>query len=86
VRQACQFTQFPTANKRYNTDLTITGTVTALDGALTIDYTVDQVNKDPWNALLGFNWDINKKLSWSAEYNGFVGSRDAFITTINWRF
>jgi hypothetical protein len=68
------------------TDLTISGTVTGLDGALTIDYVVEQSNKDRWNALLGFNWDINKKLSWSAEYNGFVGSRDAFITSINWRF
>jgi hypothetical protein len=68
------------------TDLTITGTVSALDGALTIDYKVDQINRDRWNALLGFNWDINKKLAWSAEYNGFMGSRDAFITSINWRF
>jgi hypothetical protein len=68
------------------TDLTITGTVSALDGALTIDYKVDRINRDRWNALLGFNWDINKKLAWSAEYNGFMGSRDAFITSINWRF
>ncbi|MCP4047483.1 MAG: hypothetical protein GY732_16015 [Gammaproteobacteria bacterium] len=29
---------------------------------------------------------INKKLSWTAEYNGFTGSRDTFITSINWRF
>ncbi len=29
---------------------------------------------------------ISKKLSWTAEYNGFTGSRDTFITSINWRF
>ena len=56
------------------------------DRTLSFDYIIDQENKDKWHLLLGFNWDINKRLSWSAEYNGFIGSRDAFITSINWRF
>jgi hypothetical protein len=64
-------------------DLTVVGTV-AYEG-LTIDYTVEQENKDPWNALVGFNWDINKHVSWAVEYNGFIGSRDAFITSVVWR-
>ena len=67
-------------------DLTVSGTVTTPDGLLVIDYTIDQSNKDNWNALLGFNWDINKRLSWSAEYDGFVGSRDAVITSISWKY
>jgi len=67
-------------------DLTVSGTVTTPNGLLEIDYTIDQSNKDPWNALIGFNWDINKRLSWSLEYNGFVGSRDAFITSFGWSF
>ena len=64
-------------------DLTVAGSV-AYEG-LTIDYTIEQENKDPWNALVGFNWDINKRVSWAVEYNGFVGSRDAFITSVVWR-
>jgi hypothetical protein len=53
---------------------------------LEIDYIIDQKNKDSWNALLGFNWDINKRLSWSLEYDGFIGSRDAFITSFSWKY
>jgi hypothetical protein len=67
-------------------DFTVTGQVSTPDGLLTIDYTIDQSNKDRWNALLGFNWDINRHLSWSAEYNGFTGSREALISSISWRF
>lgn len=69
-----------------NSDLSIDGTAETPDGLLSFDYIIDQKNKDKWNALLGFNWDINRRLSWSAEYDGFIGSRDAFITSINWRF
>jgi hypothetical protein len=67
-------------------DLTVSGTETTPDGLLVIDYTIDQRNKDNWNALLGFNWDINKRLSWAAEYDGFSGSREAFITSISWKY
>jgi len=69
-----------------NTDLTVDGTAETPDGLLRFDYIIDQENKDKWNALIGFNWDINRRLSWSAEYNGFVGSREAVITSINWKF
>ena len=71
-----------------DSDLTIDGLfeIDLPEGTLSFDYIIDQENKDKWNALLGFNWDINKRLSWSAEYNGFIGSRDAIITSINWRF
>jgi len=69
-----------------NSDLTIDGLFETPDGLLQFDYIIDQENEDKWNALLGFNWDINKRLSWSAEYNGFIGSRDAIISSINWKF
>lgn len=69
-----------------DTDLTVNGYTETGDGLLRFDYIIDQENKDKWNALIGFNWDINKRLSWSAEYDGFIGSRNAFITSINWRF
>lgn len=66
-------------------DLTVDGQVSTPDGLLTIDYTVEQQNADRWNTLLGFNWDFNKHISLAAEYNGFTGSREAFITSIVWR-
>ena len=53
---------------------------------MTFDYLIDQQNKDSWNAVLGFNWDINRNLSWSLEYNGFVGSRTAWISSLVWRY
>ena len=53
---------------------------------ITFDYTVQQENKDPWNLLFGFNWDLNKQFSWSMEYDGFIGSREAFIASVTWRF
>lgn len=68
------------------TDLTVDGTAQTPGGEIVFDYIIDQENKDKWNALLGFNWDINKRLSWSAEYNGFTGSRDAFISSLSWKY
>jgi len=69
-----------------NSDLTVDGLATAPGVDLTFDYIIDQKNKDEWNALVGFNWDINRNLSWSLEYNGFVGSRTAWISSMVWRF
>lgn len=66
------------------TELTITGQVSTPDELLIIDYTIDQRNADRWNLLLGANWDLSKHWSWSVEYNGFIGSREAFITSISW--
>ena len=47
---------------------------------------IEQKNKDRWTVVLGGNWDISKRWSVSAEYNGFVGSRDSFITSLVRRF
>ena len=69
-----------------DSNITAAGNVSTPDGLLSIDYTIEQENKDKWNAVVGFNWDINRNFSWSAEYNGWTGSRDAFISTIGWRF
>jgi hypothetical protein len=55
-------------------------------GGGTIDYTITETSKDPWNLLLGFNWDFNRRLSWSLEYNGFIGSREATISNFVVRF
>lgn len=53
---------------------------------LQVDYRIDQKNKDEWNILLGYNWDITRYWSWMAEYNGFIGSREAFITSMTYRY
>jgi hypothetical protein len=67
-------------------ELTVTGQVSTPDGLLVIDYTVDQENKDNWNLVTGVNWDINKRWSLAAEYNGFIGSREAVIISLGTRF
>ena len=50
----------------------------------TIDYKITQENKDKWNGLVGFNWDISRKWSASAEA-GFGGSRSNFISSFTFR-
>ena len=67
-------------------EFTVTGTVSTPEGNLVIDYTIEQSNKDRWNLLLGYNWDFNKRWSWFLEYDGFIGSREAFITSVTRRF
>lgn len=67
-----------------HTELTITGRVGVEN--FTIDYTVEQENQDRWNLLVGGNWDINKRFSIAAEYNGFIGSRDAVFLSLGFRF
>ena len=51
----------------------------------TLTYRISQRNKDRWNALLGFNWDMNKTWSVLAE-GGFGGSRENFIAGVTYRF
>lgn len=51
----------------------------------TVDFLITQTNKDKWNLLLGFNWDINKNWSLQGE-SGFGGSRDSFISSMTYRF
>jgi hypothetical protein len=68
-----------------DSDLNVSGNV-ALEGLLDIDYRIEQQNKDKWNAVVGFNWDFNRRWSWSAEYNGFAGSRDAVISSVGFRW
>jgi hypothetical protein len=67
-------------------ELTVEGNVSAPSGLLDVAYTIEQSNTDRWNLLLGGNWDITKRWSWHMEYNGFIGSRDAFITSLVRRF
>jgi len=51
----------------------------------TLAFRISQRNKDRWNALLGFNWEMNKAWSVMAEA-GFGGSRENFIAGVTYRF
>ncbi len=67
-------------------ELEVEGSVDVPGVDLSIDYTIEQKNDDRWNGVIGFNWDISKRWAWTAEYNGIWGSREAFITSVNYRF
>ena len=68
-----------------NSDLTVDGTFEIPD-VVVFDYIIDQENKGKWNAVLGFNWDINKRWSLTMEYDGFIGSRDLYLMSLTRRF
>ena len=51
----------------------------------TIDFNINQRNKDKWNLLLGFNWDISKQWSVMLE-SGFGGSRQNLVSGVTYRF
>jgi hypothetical protein len=51
----------------------------------TVDFSITQRNKDKWNALLGFNWDVDSNWAVQAEA-GFGGSRESFISSATYRF
>jgi hypothetical protein len=69
-----------------NSDLTATGSLAVPETDVTIDYTVDQSNKDKWAGIVGANWDINSRWSLMVEYNGFFGSRESVFASVGWRF
>jgi len=51
----------------------------------TLSFRINQQNKDRWNSLIGFNWEMNKAWSVMAEA-GFGGSRENFIAGVTYRF
>lgn len=61
------------------------GDVPGVGPSLTIDYTIRQRNKDRWNYLVGFNWELNKAWSLQAEV-GFGGSRSNAIASATYRW
>lgn len=65
---------------------TISGTLKVPQTDILMDYRVKQRNKDRWNLVTGFNWDVSPRLTWSAEYNGFIGSRESVVSSLIVRF
>ena len=50
-----------------------------------VDYSIRQRNKDRWNYLVGFNWDVRRWFSLHCEA-GFGGSRQNWIGSATFRF
>lgn len=69
-----------------DSELTVTGRVALPDDLVSIDYIIEQENTGKWNGVIGFNWDITRRWSLAAEYNGFFGSRKAYIASLTWRY
>ncbi|MGB5243755.1 MAG: hypothetical protein WBN19_14825 [Lutimonas sp.] len=68
-----------------------TDVLTSVDGALsngetaTVQYTLEKRPKDMWNFIVGSQLQINKHWMLRAEY-GFLGSRQQFMTGLQYRF
>ena len=52
---------------------------------LALDYKIDQTNKDKWNYLIGFNWNLSDRWGAQAEA-GFGGSRSNLISSLTYRY
>jgi hypothetical protein len=65
--------------------------LTTLDGALstagssTVQYSLEKAPSDMWNFIIGSQYQYNKHIMLRAEY-GFLGSREQFLTSIQYRF
>jgi hypothetical protein len=51
----------------------------------TVQYSMDKRPKDPWNFIVGSQFQLNKHLMLRAEY-GFTGSRTQFMAGLQYRF
>ena len=62
-----------------------------IDGALndeeeaTVQYSLNKRPKNMWNFIIGAQFQLNKHFMWRAEY-GFLGSRQKFMTGLQYRF
>lgn len=80
--------KYATANRVLETTANV---LNAADGALsddktaTVQYSLDKSVKDPWNFIVGSQFQLNKSLMLRAEY-GFLGSRTQFLAGLQYRF
>jgi hypothetical protein len=51
----------------------------------TVQYSMDKRVKDPWNFIVGSQFQLNKHFMLRAEY-GFTGSRTQFLMGLQYRF
>jgi hypothetical protein len=80
--------KYETANRTLTTASNI---LTSVDGALndeesaTVQYSLNKRLKNPWNFIVGSQFQINKHFMLRAEY-GFLGSRTQIMGGIQYRF
>ncbi|HEY5912378.1 MAG TPA: hypothetical protein VJA21_17390 [Verrucomicrobiae bacterium] len=53
-------------------------------GAVPVRYEVDQEPTNPWNLLMGFEWEISRHVHFVLE-GGVVG-REQILTSLTYRF
>ena len=54
-------------------------------GTSTVQYSMDKRPKDPWNFIVGSQYQLNKHFMLRGEY-GFLGSRTQYIVGLQYRF
>ena len=65
--------------------------LTSIDGAInddqeaTVNYSLEKGLKDPWNFIVGGQYQLNKNWMFRAEY-GFLGTRNQFLASLQYRF
>ena len=59
--------------------------IAEIGDATTLDFVIRQRNRDRWNYLVGFNWELSRAWSLQAEI-GFGGSRDNAIVSGTYRW
>ncbi len=80
--------KYATANRVLETTANV---LNAADGALnddktaTVQYSLDKSVKDPWNFIIGSQFQLNKSFMIRAEY-GFLGTRTQFLAGLQYRF
>jgi hypothetical protein len=80
--------KYETANRVLDTAGNV---LNSIDGALndettaTVDYSIDKGLKDPWNFIIGTQYQLNKKWMLRAEI-GFLGTRDQLLASVQYRF
>ncbi len=52
----------------------------------TVQYSMDKRPADPWNIIVGAQFQLNKHLMLRFEYGGFAGSREQYMTGLQYRF
>ncbi|HEX6846264.1 MAG TPA: hypothetical protein VF144_04770 [Chitinophagaceae bacterium] len=54
-------------------------------GSSTVQYSMDKRPKDPWNFIVGSQYQLNKHWMLRGEF-GFLGSRTQYLLGLQWRF
>ena len=62
-----------------------TSSIPGLGPQTTVEFEIDQRNKDRWNMLVGANWDLSRRFAIQAEA-GFLGSRTNVVGSVTYRF